>query len=286
MSKLESAFSKALREHAQKESGGVDQHAAADNLAASDSQPVSEETSKAVSKARMKDIVSAKSQIKNMSHRLLLSEEEMAAKRLIYPRMKDKELLNIYRNLRTKLLASSASSNFTTLVTSVVSGGGSSLVSANLAATFAFDEGKTSLLIEGNVHTPSLAGLFELDNEKPGLMDCLESEELHVADILYETGVPRLRFMPSGRSQENSAEYFTSEKMKSVIGEVVERYPERYPIIDAPSINESADARILLELCDRVILVIPYGLCTTDQIKAAAQIIGKQKLAGVVLNQF
>ena len=288
MSKLESAFSKALREQALTQSRQTGD-------ASSGSEPNSDSAlarSIVADKAgntearKIKDIVSAKTQISYMRDDSVLTDEELANKKLVCPRMKDKNLLTIYRNLRTKLLAASGSKNFTTLVTSVVSGGGSSLISANIAATFAFDEGKTSLLVEGNVHNPSMARLFDLDKNAKGLTECLEGDELSVSDILYETGIPRLRFIPSGQMRENSSEYFTSEKMKQLIAEISARYPERYPIIDAPSICESADARILLDLCDRVVLIVPYGLCTKDDVENAVNVIGKEKLAGVVLNQF
>lgn len=285
MSKLESAFSKALKEKGLTSDGRP-----------GDSAPESFDARKVLNSdekmlaprnpAKLKDIVSSRSQISNMVHKKLLSEQELADKRLVYPKMRDKKLLTLYRNLRIKLLAISENKNFTTLITSVVPGGGSSLVAANLAATFAFDEGKTSLLIEGNIHSPSLANLFDLEADSKGLMECMESDSLTVGDILYETGVPRLRLIPGGKVRENSAEYFASGKMKSTFQEIVDKYPERYPIIDAPSVNESADARILVDLSDFVVLVVPYGMCSEEDIKNAAKAIGKNKLVGTVLNQF
>ena len=285
MSKLESAFSKALREQGFSE---TTLRKEVDSSVTSADVNQSERGKGVLAKSsnKLKDIVSSRSQISNMVHRELLTDEQLAAKRLVYPKMKDKKLLTLYRNLRIKLLAISGSKNFTTMVTSVVPGGGSSLIAANIAATFAFDEGKTSLLIEGNVHSPSLAKLFGLPDESKGLMECIESDRLAVNDILYETGIPRLRFIPGGKARENSAEYFASGKMSQTFKEIAEKYPERYPIIDAPSVNDSADARILVDLSDFVVLVIPYGLCTEEEVKNAAKAIGKNKLVGVVLNQF
>ncbi len=276
MSKLENAFSKAIRE-------GMSGKEGAKNGA--DGEP-----NRAVvgthTERTLQDIVSAKAQIGNMAQKTVFTGEQLSNKRLIHAGMKDKNLLNTYRNLRTKLLEGSRGEGFSTLVTSVASGSGSSLIAANIAATFALDAGKTALLIEGNVHTPSLASLFELESGSRGLTEFLEAENMTVADILYETGVPRFRFIPSGEPTENSTEYFTSERMRGVMREIAMRYPERYPIIDAPSIEESADTRILLDLCDKAILVVPYGRCSEDDILNAALSIGKEKLAGVVLNQF
>lgn len=277
MSKLETAFSKALKEQAAQGSEGASDSEKLKGFHGLPQKSVED----------LKELVSVRNQIKNMENsRSLMTDTELANKHLIYPSMKDKDLLNIYRNLRTKLLSISGNRNFVTLVTSVTSRGASSMVSANIAATFAFDEGKTALLIEGNIHTPSLGNLFDLDPKSLGLMECLESDEISVSDVLYETGIPRLRIVTSGESRENSAEYFTSDRMKDLVQELLDRYPERFPIIDAPSIQDSADTRILLDLCDQVVLVVPYGLCTRDEIVEAAKLIGANKLAGVVLNQF
>lgn len=236
-------------------------------------------------KKETSEILSSRSEISKMSQIEKFSKLDLNKKRLIYSNMKDSVLLDRYRNLRTKLLSLSKKNNFITMVTSVVPDENSSLVSANLAATFSLDEAKTSMLIEADIHSPALNTLFELQ-EKPGLIDYLESEDWDGSEILYKTGISRLRYVPSGIPRENSAEYFTSDKMNSFIEEMVSRYPDRYPIIHAPSIINSADARILIDLCDKVILVVPYGKCLEEEVMHAAISIGEEKLAGIVLNEF
>jgi protein-tyrosine kinase len=280
MSKFETAFSKALKEQSSEKENVPDEDTDSSTVALS----INPEKS-IVSGAGLSNLVSSRSQIKQMSNSFLLSDIELTEKGLIHPRMKDTKLLNIYRNLRTKLLSAANGHNFTTLITSV-SGDRTSLISANIAASFAFDEGKTAMLIEGNVHSSLLAKLFHLNEDTEGLLDYLESDENTVGNIIHETGISRLRFIPSGQVRENSAEYFTSGKMQATIDEILNRYPDRYSIVDAPSVQDSADARILLDLCDQVVLVVPYGLCTEQEIRSAAEIIGSAKLAGVVLDQF
>lgn len=236
-------------------------------------------------KKEAQDIVSSRNEISMMSQKDVFTAKDYLSKRLIYSNMSDTILLNKYRNLRTRLLATAEKENFVTLVTSVLPGGGSSLVAANLAATFAFDEAKTALLVDANIHHPTLSSILEVESEK-GLIDYLESEEWHEDEILCETRIPRLRFVPSGLVRENSAEYFTSNRMKKFMKRLVSRYPDRYPIIDAPSISYSADTQILTELCDKVLLVVKYGQCSEEEIRKAAIAIGKEKFAGVILNQF
>ncbi|WP_444995810.1 polysaccharide biosynthesis protein [Aliikangiella sp. IMCC44359] len=272
MSTIESAYLKAKKQKGDKDFSSEDELSPGRSFASPESREAHE-------------LVSSRKEISKMKQESAYTSEELSKRRLIYATMSDTILLNSYRNLRTKLLATSESNNFLTLVTSVTPNGGSSLVAANLASTFAFDEGKTSLLIDANIHHPVLNSLLEVDVDK-GLIDFLEAEDWDGSEIIYDTRIPRLRLIPSGLVRENSAEYFTSKKMKQFIEQLVSRYPDRYPIIDAPSITFSADTRILVDLCERVILVVPYGQCTEEEVKSAAKAIGREKLAGIVLNQF
>jgi capsular exopolysaccharide synthesis family protein len=280
MSLLEKAVLKGLKSD-NKKADDVKGQDGVDSILSSDVQdspviPKKKETS---------ELVSSRTRISKMSQSDLYSAKELADRQLISANMKDTLLLDQYRNLRTKLLAVSEKSNFITLVTSVVPDDSSCLVAANLAATFALDGAKTATLIEANVQNPILDSVFDMKGEK-GLIDYLEAEDNNCDQILHKSRVKRLRFVPSGLVRENSAEYFTSNKMKEFIDELVSRYPDRFPIINAPSIINSADARILAEMCDLVILVVPYGKCTEEEINHASFAIGEKKLSGIVLNQF
>lgn len=283
MSKLETAFSKALKENPSDQEKNAPLEEDKDNSTVA----LNLGSEKAISnRTGISGLASSRSQIKQMSQQDCLSDRELADRRIIYPRMKDRNLLNVYRNLRTKLLSVADGNPFTTLVTSVAPDTQSGLIATNIAASFAFDEGKTAMLIEGDVHSSSLTRLFNLEQDTAGLMDYLDSEESSVATVIHDTGIPRLRFIPNGYVKENSSEHFSSEKMQATVEEIVTRYPDRYPVVNAPSVQDSADARILMDLCDQVVLVVPFGRCTEQDISNAAGIIGTEKLAGVVLDQF
>lgn len=290
MSKLETAFSKALKEQSleqNKDTVAVERQPAGPERREGKAVPLSVSSEKALAKRTgLSNVVDSRSQIRQMAETRQLSDEDLEARGIIHPRMQDTRLLNVYRNLRTKLLSASDGKNFVTMVTSVNSSDTTGLIATNIAASFAFDEGKTAILVEGDTHAPTVDKLFDFEQGAHGLIDHLETEDGSIADVVYESGISRLRVVPSGETRENAAEHFSSERMKSTIDEIVSRYPDRYPIVDAPSVQESADARILLDLCDQVVLVVPYGQCTEEEIRSAAEIIGSAKLAGVVLDQF
>ena len=72
--------------------------------------------------------------------------------------------------------------------------------------------------------------------------------------------------------------------MKRLLDNIHQRYRERYIILDAPPMTESADTQIIADLCDYVLLVVPYGKVTDAQVDACAKAIGEKKLLGVVFN--
>jgi Mrp family chromosome partitioning ATPase len=81
-----------------------------------------------------------------------------------------------------------------------------------------------------------------------------------------------------------TTEVFTSALMRDLFQDLKNRYSDRYIIVDAPPITKSADAEILSDFCDYVLLVVPYGKATESQILAAARAIDEKKLLGVVFN--
>lgn len=213
-----------------------------------------------------------------------LTTRELEDRRVIHRNDSVREQADAFRELRTRLLAAGGERNFVTLVAPISHGCGGSFVARNLAAAFAFDDTKTSLLIDCDVLHPSQHSALRVDASSGGLMDYLEDSSLDVAKVLYRTGVPRLRLIPSGRQRETTGESFSSFRMRAMIDSVRSRYPDRYLILDSPSVLGSPDARILSELADMVVLVAGYGLVTPEKIEAALASFPPEKVAGVVFN--
>lgn len=221
--------------------------------------------------------------IARMQERTPLSKQALAHNRVIYPELGENGTVRAFREIRTKIIQKSRGDNAIVMVTSVVSGGGSSFVALNLGVAFAFDAGKTALLLDCNLKNPSLQRLMGRDDAQ-GLTDFMENPDIDVGDVIHPVGIERLRVIPSGGRREIPAEYFTSLKMKRLLESIKQRYRERYVLIDAPPMTESADTQILADLCDYVVLVVPYGRVTHAQIDGCIKAIGEKKLIGTVFN--
>jgi protein-tyrosine kinase len=223
--------------------------------------------------------------IDNMGEVETFSTQELDEQKIIYPGMANPNVLNVFRGLRTRLLKASKGANFSCLVTSVCSGGGTTHIAKNLAASFSLDKSKTSLLVDANLYNPSLNSLI-IGASESGLTDYLSEQgpQVNIKDIVYATGVPRMRVIPIGGYSEAAAEYFSSQTMQLFSEEVRKRYSDRYILVDAPPILEASETQILIDIADLVLLVVPYGKVTNEEISEAVEKIDPSKFVGIVYN--
>jgi len=280
MSKIEKALSRAKRDNSlalvpvAKRSG--DQQS---GLAEPVTQPAS--GTGAMVEARSQAISGG--EISSMREVARRSHSELADHQIIYPEMIDSETVQAFRELRTRILQKTNNRNGTIMITSVAGYGGSTFVTLNLGAVFAFDAGRTALLVDCNLRNPSFQRLFS-GSPARGLTDYLENPDMDATEIIHSVGIERLRVIPAGEQHLVPTEYFTSPRMKMLFASLRQRYNERFVILDTPPMTESADTQILAELADYILVVVPYGKVTQAQVDECLQSVDAKKLLGVVFN--
>ena len=221
--------------------------------------------------------------IKNMEMPQLWSQDELYEKKIIFTGMRQREVLNAYREVRIKLLGRHHSDNMVVLVSSVAADSPSSYFSFNLAATFALDQHKTALFVDCNPYSSDV-DKYITSELGAGLSNYLTDYTVPLKSIIYPSGIERLRVIPSGGASESAAEFFNSKRMEVLVAEIKSRYPDRFIVLDAPSIQQSTEARILAKYCDHALLVVPFGKAVTDEVLSAVDAVGKEKFAGIVFN--
>lgn len=276
MSKIEEALRRARAERAEEMAGSGGARAEREPWATAERQ----------AEASRGELVglSAAEEIAYMQEERPRGPAELAQLRIIDKETVDPRVADAFRQLRTSLLQKSGEQNFVLVVTSAANDGGASFVALNLAAAIAFDASKTALVVNGNLLNPFLDRLIQAEGEVSGLTDFLAGQEKDIERIIHPIGVPRLRVIPAGGQNRSAMEYFTAPQLGLLIRNLRQRYRERYIIIDAPPVTQSADARILSELADYTLLVVPYGKVTPTQVTEAALAVGEDKLVGCVLN--
>ena len=214
----------------------------------------------------------------------MLAPSDLEQRGIIRAQHGEDPAVQVFRELRTKITQQSQGQNAIILVSSLSRGCGGSFVSRNLAAAFAFDVGKTALLIDCNLANPSVHDLLR-NPSVLGLADYLENPALDIDKIIHPLGIARYRLITAGKQHEAPEELFTSVKLKQLMDAVRRRYAERFVILDGPPMSKIADIRILSELSDYVLVVARYGHSTSSQLANCVGAIGDKKLLGIIFNE-
>jgi protein-tyrosine kinase len=231
------------------------------------------------------DMDSSKSmeEISKMKSDSVATNEELDQAKLIYPGCKQEQLVDQLREIRTEI--NKQSNKNLIMVTSMQEKSGVSFFASNIAAATAFDAGRSSLLVECNFDAPVMKSKFKLDSTN-GLVDYIYNSEIKENDIIQETGIKRYRVIHGGDCQSSSQEHFVHPRFRKFLMLLKSRYSDRTVYVDAPPLTSSADARILADLCDLVIIILPNGKVSKKRLETATKLIPHNKLLGVVVNNY
>lgn len=189
------------------------------------------------------------------------------------------------RMLRTKIFYPEAGEvPRSILVTSAIPGEGKSFVCANLAVSIAQGIEKEALLVEGDLRRPSLSKLLGISNKR-GLADYLQSGA-PVEQLIQQTTMPKLSVLASGHPPKNPAELIDTSKMTALIDLLENQNKDRLIIIDSPPIQAAPETDVLAKRVDKVILVIRWGYARREHAKQLVEMMGRDKVIGVVFNAF
>jgi protein-tyrosine kinase len=189
-----------------------------------------------------------------------------------------------FKILRTNLLfPASGKSPRTIMVTSSMPDEGKSLISANLAISIAQSIQEHVLLIDCDIRRPRVHTQFGFDDVS-GLSEHL-SRGIPISSLLLKTIVDKLSILPGGKPPFNPSELMSSQRMSKLLQEVKYRYSDRFIVIDSPPPKLTAETSALSRQVDGILLVIEYGRTSREMISDLINIIGKEKIIGIVLNK-
>ncbi len=187
-----------------------------------------------------------------------------------------------YRILRTNIEFNRRSADANAIT--IVSGGageGKSTTLVNLAYICA-QGGYNTLMIDGDLRRPKLHTFFDINNSV-GLTNYLTTA-LMLEDVVLQTPIENLYFMPSGILPADAAGILNSRRMSELIADVKNRFD--LVLIDSPPILGVSDASVLASEVDLTIIVIQHRKLPRNmllRVKQAIENVGGN-LLGVVLN--
>lgn len=169
-------------------------------------------------------------------------------------------------------------------VLTVVSGGageGKSTTLMNLAYICA-QGGYTTLMIDADLRRPRLHTFFGINNAV-GLTNFLTTD-LMLEDVILQTQVDNLYFMPSGILPADAAGILNSRRMSELIQDVKQRFDLIF--VDSPPILGVSDASVISSEVDLSIIVVQHRKLPRNmllRVKQSIENVGGNIL-GVVLN--
>jgi capsular exopolysaccharide synthesis family protein len=190
------------------------------------------------------------------------------------------------RILRTNLQFSRVDAPLRSIaITSALEGEGKTTIAANLAVTIA-EVGRQVIVVEADLRRPALQREL-VDTDDPlvlGLSNYLVASST-LEQSIYPTGRPGVRLMPAGPLPPSPSALLESERARGAFATLAEEGD--LVIYDCPPLNIGADASIVADRVDGVILVVDLQTATTSALQQALRQLEtiKASLLGLVINR-
>lgn len=229
--------------------------------------------------AQVHNYVTGNGQVKPNSY--TTSNLELLMPKIVVQDQAYSSISTAYQMLQANLKFLCSVPGFKTIaVTSTQPQEGTSTVCANWAWTLA-QLGRKVLLVDGNLHHPVQHEMWGLPNQV-GLSNIILGEAEHKSAIAEVT--PTLKVLTSGVIPPNPMALLDSQRIATLI----EQFSETYDlvIIDTPALNVAADALILGQKADGILLVVRPGVVDSQTAAFAKELLAKsnQRVLGLVVN--
>lgn len=187
-----------------------------------------------------------------------------------------------FRTLRSRLYQTRGNQPLRTiLVTSSMTGEGKTFVASNLAQAIVRQPNCRALLIDADLRCSRLHLMLGAA-ATPGLSDYLQGGAEECA-IIQSAQDNSLCFIPGGTKVANPSELLANGRLKGLLNRIAPAFD--WVIVDSPPSLALADASVLADFCDGVILVARAGSTPGEAARRACKELQARKtVLGVVLN--
>jgi capsular exopolysaccharide synthesis family protein len=192
------------------------------------------------------------------------------------------QVVEAFRGIRLNIVHSYGAAGPVMLTISSPSpGDGKSLVSSNLALSFA-EAGYKTLLIDGDIRRGELHRMFRAERI-PGLLDYL-MKSATLEQVLRPTSKRNLTLLPCGTRRQHGPELLGSALMNELMATLKTRY--NVIIVDSPPLGAGIDPFVLGTATGNMVLVLRSGETNREMAEAKLKVLDRLpiRILGAVLN--
>ncbi len=167
------------------------------------------------------------------------------------------------------------------MLTSALPGEGKTTLALGLGASAARMHQRV-LVIDANLRSPSLHKTLGLTNDWG--LSLLLVDDINTSFHTYIQPIhPAIDVLTAGPIPEDAVSLLSSERMQ----ELMDLFAQNYDlvVIDAPSVLDTVDGRIVASLCNAIVMVGRIGKVTPNKLMQATEILSKLNLIGIVGNE-
>jgi tyrosine-protein kinase len=186
------------------------------------------------------------------------------ASRLVMLSRPESAVADAYRDLRTRIVQAADAAGASTLVVTCPAREDKDAVAANLAVTLAQSGGST-VLVCADLRWGQAHRLFGLVNGQ-GLTGLLD-RRTYLDNALTAVGVPGLQVLPAGPPPRDTGAMLQRPAFRSILSALQDRAD--FVVIDAPPVLASADAGLLADAAEMVLLVADVRRSARAQVSTA-----------------
>ena len=170
------------------------------------------------------------------------------------------------------------------MLTSARPGEGKSFVSLNLAASIARQRDHDVLLVDIDYKQDSIGTALGLSGAR-GLLDLVTDPTLDPEQVIVQTGLKNLSFLPIGQHGERSPELFATRQATRLIQSLGRRYADRLVILDAPPCLATSEPGVLASIVGQIVLVVEAEKTQREEVEAAMDLIHTCPTITLLLNK-
>jgi succinoglycan biosynthesis transport protein ExoP len=169
------------------------------------------------------------------------------------------------------------------LITSPFPHDGKSTVALNLAIVLAERGKRNVLLIEADLHHPTVTKRLGLDHYKlAGFADCLEGKVNDPFFAIRRVEPIGIYLLPAGSTNSHPTELLQSDAVSGLMRSFREQFD--WVLVDSPPVKPLSDALLLRQRTDATLLVMRAGRTLSPAVDEAVALLGKKNILGMILN--